>query len=73
MRSEFTKRLQLFRANFGVSQSEMAFALKMSQSNYSRFENQIHRKPAQTSFKKLARLLGCDWEELKEMYFCRGE
>lgn len=73
MRSEFTKKLQLFRATFGVNQEEIAFAINMSQSNYSRFEQCKLKNPPQTSFKKLARLLCCDWEELKDLYFSRGK
>lgn len=73
MRNEFTKKLQLFRANFDITQREIAFALKMTQSNYSRFERCKLVEPPSASFNKLARLLCCDEKELKNLYFSRGK
>lgn len=73
MRNEFTKKLQLFRANFDITQEEIAFALKMSQSNYSRFEKCKLVSPPSASFKKLGRLMCCDFKELEDLYFSRGK
>lgn len=73
MRSEFTKTLQLYRTTFDITQEEIAEVLGMSQSNYSRFEKCKLVEPPITTFRKLAKLLCCDYQELENLYFSRGK
>lgn len=73
MRSEFTKKLQLYRTTFDIKQEEIAEVLGMSQSNYSRFEKCKLVEPPITTFRKLAKLFCCDYKELENLYFSRGK
>lgn len=58
-------RIKKYRLQVGMTQSQLAAAIKKTTACVSQYENGIHIPPIPVA-KKIAKLVGCDWTEIYE-------